>query len=89
MTVRRAVVRGMVQGVGFRFFAERTARALGIRGWVRNRADGTVETVAEGDEASVGEYLALLKRGPSGARVDEVVVEEASVGEFASFEVRR
>ena len=89
MTARHAVVRGVVQGVGFRFFAERTARALGIRGWVRNRPDGTVETVAQGDETSVGEYLARLRRGPSGARVDEVVVQEASAEEYASFEVRR
>lgn len=89
MTARHAVVHGVVQGVGFRFFAERTARALGVRGWVRNRPDGTVETVAEGDDVSVGEYLARLKRGPSGARVDEVVVEETSAEGLAFFEVRR
>lgn len=89
MTARRAVVFGIVQGVGFRFFAERTARALGVRGWVRNRSDGAVETVAEGDEQAVGEYLARLKRGPMGARVDDVVVEEASAEGLAVFEVRR
>jgi acylphosphatase len=89
MTARRAVVHGVVQGVGFRWFAERTARALGLHGWVRNRADGTVETLAEGDEQAVGEYLARLRRGPLGSRVDDVVVEEASAEGFSAFEVRR
>ncbi len=89
MTARRAVVRGAVQGVGFRWFAERNARSLGVRGWVRNRPDGAVETVAEGDEKAVGEYLARLSRGPSGARVDEVVVEEAADSGLSAFEVRR
>jgi acylphosphatase len=89
VTARRAVVRGDVQGVGFRWFAERNALSLGVRGWVRNRPDGAVETVAEGDEKAVGEYLARLSRGPSGARVDEVVVEEASDSGLSAFEVRR
>ncbi len=89
MTSRRAVVRGRVQGVGFRWFAERNARSLGVHGWVRNRTDGTVETVAEGDEQAVGEYLARLSRGPSGSRVDEVVVEEAAAEGLDAFEVRR
>ncbi len=86
---RRAVVRGIVQGVGFRFYAERTARALGVRGWVRNRPDGSVESVAEGDEAAVEEYLRRLERGPSGARVDGVEIEPLSPPGSAAFEVRR
>ena len=81
MTARRAVVHGMVQGVGFRFFAQRSARALGVRGWVRNRADGTVESLVEGDEAAVTEYLARLGKGPLGSRVDAQGTE--------GFEVRR
>lgn len=89
MTARRAVVRGRVQGVGFRFFAERAAHSLGVRGWVRNREDGTVETLAEGDEGAVGEYLARLSRGPLGSRVDEVVVEDAAGEGLSAFEVRR
>jgi len=89
VTARRAVVRGVVQGVGFRWFAERNARVLGVRGWVRNRPDGAVETVAEGDEKAVGEYLARLSRGPSGSRVDEVVVEDAADENLSAFEVRR
>ena len=89
MTARRAVIRGRVQGVGFRFFAERAAHSLGVHGWVRNREDGTVETLAEGDERAVGEYLARLSRGPLGARVDEVVVEDAAGEGLSAFEVRR
>ena len=86
---RRAVVRGVVQGVGFRFFAERSARALGVRGWVRNRPDGSVESVAEGDDAAVEEYLRRLERGPAGARVDDVDVENVFPEGSAVFEVRR
>jgi acylphosphatase len=86
---RRAVVRGAVHGVGFRFFAERTARALGVKGWVRNLPDGSVETVAEGDEIAVTEYLARLQRGPASARVDGVVVEEALPRNYPDFEVTR
>jgi acylphosphatase len=89
VTARRAVVHGRVQGVGFRWFAERNARSLGVSGWVRNRSDGTVETVAEGDEKAVGEYLARLSRGPAGSRVDQVVVEDAAAEGLSAFEVRR
>ena len=86
---RRAVVHGAVHGVGFRIFAERTARALAVRGWVRNLPDGSVETVAEGDEAAVAEYLALLTRGPASARVDRVDVETVTPRHFTDFEVTR
>jgi acylphosphatase len=89
VTARRAVVHGMVQGVGFRFFAQRSARALGVRGWVRNRADGTVESLVEGDEAAVTEYLARLGKGPLGSRVDDVEVERVDAQGTEGFEVRR
>ena len=89
MTSLRAVVRGMVQGVGFRFYAERSARALGVRGWVRNRADGSVESYAEGEEEAVAEYVRRLERGPAGSRVDGVEVEPADPAGAAAFEIRR
>ena len=89
MTARRAVVKGRVQGVGFRWFAERAARELGVRGWVRNLSDGTVETVAEGEDAAVAAYLSRLERGPQGSRVDAVVVEESGESGFARFEITR
>ena len=85
---RRAVVRGAVQGVGFRFFAQRSARALGVRGWVRNRPDGAVESVAEGDDEAVAEYLRRLGEGPSGSRVDGVDVEPIEAEGTAAFEIR-
>jgi acylphosphatase len=86
---RRVVVRGRVQGVGFRFFAERAARELGVRGWVRNLPDGCVESVAEGDEGAVTAYIARLEQGPWGARVEGVEVDAFSPQGFSSFEVTR
>jgi acylphosphatase len=65
----RVIVRGVVQGVGYRFFALRRATALGLAGWVRNRADGSVEVMAEGPAAAVESLLGLLREGPPGARV--------------------
>jgi acylphosphatase len=72
MAVLHAVVRGDVQGVGFRYFVRQHARELGIRGWVRNRPDGTVEVQAEGDTTSVHQLRELLSEGPAGARVTRV-----------------
>ena len=67
-----AVVRGRVQGVGFRWFVRERARALGLAGWVRNRADGSVELLAIGDDASLQRLRALLRAGPAGAHVSDV-----------------
>ena len=86
---RRAVVSGRVQGVGFRFFAARAARDSGVAGWVRNRPDGTVETVAEGDRDAVARYLEHLRSGPAGSRVTSLVDEETEPGRFSSFEITR
>jgi len=85
-------VRGRVQGVGFRFFAERAARELGIRGWVRNLPDGSVETLAEGEDEAVQRYLERLRKGPLGSRVDAVDVTEAldaAAPGHTSFEITR
>jgi acylphosphatase len=68
----RVVVRGDVQGVGFRRFVEREARMRSIRGWVRNRGDGGVEAEAEGGMQSLRELIEALRRGPVGARVTSV-----------------
>jgi len=75
---RRYVVRGRVQGVGFRWYVEREARTLGLSGWVRNRADGSVEVLAAGTDAQLGSLYDKLKQGPRAARVDDVDVEEAA-----------
>lgn len=72
MPAVRYLVRGRVQGVGFRWFVLGTARELGVRGWVRNRADGGVEAVAEGAPDALGRLRRALESGPPGARVDDV-----------------
>ena len=89
MTARRAIVQGRVQGVGFRFFAERAARELGVRGWVRNRPDGTVEALAEGEDAALQTFIERLKRGPLSSRVDRVEVAEEPPQGFSTFEITR
>jgi len=72
MPVLHAVVRGRVQGVGFRWFVRERARQLGVRGWVRNRTDGSVEIEAEGDAVAIEQLRASLAAGPPGARVAAV-----------------
>ena len=64
-----AIVRGRVQGVGFRAATSYEARRLGLAGWVRNRLDGTVEVLADGDDAAVDQLAVWLKHGPRGAHV--------------------
>jgi acylphosphatase len=89
MSARRAVVSGRVQGVGFRFFAERAAKKAGVFGWVRNLPDGRVETVVEGSDDAVERYLSEIRKGPFGSRVTDVAVEDRQPGNFDSFEVTR
>jgi acylphosphatase len=72
---RRFVVRGRVQGVGFRWFVEREAHMLGVAGWVRNNPDGSVEVLAMGTRDQLAGLRSRLREGPRAARVDDV--EEA------------
>jgi acylphosphatase len=82
------VVDGLVQGVFFRDTCRRMATAVGVRGWVRNRADGRVEAWFEGEAAAVERMVAWCREGPPGARVQAVdVTREAAVGE-SRFRVR-
>ena len=74
---RRFVVRGRVQGVGFRWFVEREAHLLGIAGWVRNNHDGSVEVLAQGTRDQLSGLRSRLREGPRAARVDEVAESEA------------
>jgi acylphosphatase len=74
---RRFVVRGRVQGVGFRWFVEREALTLGIAGWVRNNADGSVEVLAMGTRDQLLGLRSRLRQGPRAARVDDVEESEA------------
>ena len=82
------VVRGRVQGVFFRASSQREARRLGLTGWVKNRNDGAVEIVAEGEEDQVKDFLAWAQHGPSTARVDKVETRWRSyTGEFPDFRI--
>ena len=68
------VISGMVQGVWYRAFTERTARAVGLRGWVRNLPDGSVEAVMEGPRAAIEMAILECKKGPPSSRVDNIEV---------------
>jgi acylphosphatase len=89
MKANRLLIDGVVQGVGFRFFAARAARDLGVRGFVRNLPDGRVEVLAAGTTETMGEFTARLRRGPRGSRVESIECEDAEMDEaFAGFEIR-
>jgi acylphosphatase len=86
---RRFLVRGRVQGVGFRWFVEREAHLLQIAGWVRNNPEGTVEVLAHGTRDQLAGLHSRLREGPRAARVDEVQVSEAEpIPGLTSFQVR-
>lgn len=84
---KHLIVRGRVQGVGFREYLRREAERLNVKGWVRNRHDGTVEAMLHGLPKDVAKILDWARRGPPGAHVTATHVNEAS-GEFEIFEHR-
>jgi acylphosphatase len=88
MKAVHARITGVVQGVGFRAWMEQTAERLGVRGWVRNRRDGSVEAVIAGDTSKVDEMLTMCWQGPPSARVEGVSVEDAAVPAGKTFEAR-
>ncbi len=90
MTIaRRLVIRGRVQGVGFRYAAVEAAEREGVAGWVRNLRDGGVEALVQGDEAAVERMIAWCRHGPRGARVSDVESHDATVSDgFAGFTIR-
>jgi acylphosphatase len=73
----RLRITGRVQGVGYRLWATRTAAGLGLRGWVRNRSDGSVEALATGAPEAVAALVEACRQGPRGAQVSAVTVAEA------------
>ena len=73
---RRFVISGRVQGVGFRYFVQSVAIRESLSGWVRNLDDGRVETAALGDKDALERFERAIREGPSGARVDSVVVDD-------------
>lgn len=84
----RISVTGRVQGVWFRAWTQQQARALGVVGWVRNCEDGSVEAHVQGETGAVHQLIDKMRRGPSGARVDDLRSEEATSEELSGFEVR-
>ena len=85
----RAVARGRVQGVGFRYSARSKAEKLGVTGFARNLPDGNVELEVEGDPGAVEDFLAWSRRGPIGARVDALDAEDIPAVGDEDFTIRR
>ena len=81
--MRHVLIRGRVQGVGYRAFVEYTALEHGLEGWVRNRRDGSVEALFAGPAATVAKVLEACRRGPPGARVDGVDERDGSSSELS------
>ena len=88
MPAYRYVVAGRVQGVGYRYFVLRQAEALGVSGYARNRADGSVEVVAEGEDLVLADFEARLREGPSFAEVANVEREEVAERGAGGFHIR-
>jgi acylphosphatase len=83
------IVRGSVQGVGYRFETRAQAVRLGVSGWVRNRRDGSVEAALEGEPGAVEALLAWMEHGPAGATVDAVDSSPGTPPGVEGFEIRR
>jgi acylphosphatase len=88
MRTVRLIVTGRVQGIGYRMWAERTASALGIRGWVRNRADGSVELHASGEEDAIAALIEACRQGPRAAVVSDIAIEDAEDDGSVAFSTR-
>jgi len=85
---RQYRIRGRVQGVGYRYFTQRNALRLGVRGWVRNMPNGDVEVRAEADGAVLKRFREELERGPTSSQVREVIEEAVRPELYSSFEIR-
>jgi acylphosphatase len=83
------LIRGRVQGVGFRWFVHREASELNLRGWVRNTEEGDVEVVASGSPEDLEDLRSSLRRGPRGSRVDGILEHTLDESEAASLDVFR
>jgi acylphosphatase len=82
-------VTGQVQGVFYRAWTQAQARELGISGWVRNCADGSVEAHVQGEDQAVDRMIERMRKGPANARVDDIDVEAAALEKGGRFELRR
>lgn len=84
---RRYIITGRVQGVGFRWFVEREASAIGVCGWVRNNDNGSVEVLASGSDEQLAKLRTRLKEGPRASRVDEVQESQEQEQHAPSFRI--
>lgn len=82
------IISGIVQGVNFRYYTRETARRLNLTGWVKNLPDGKVETIAEGDEKAIDEFIEWCRKGPKSARVESIEAKKGKyIGEFHDFKI--
>jgi acylphosphatase len=89
LSMVHAIVKGHVQGVGFRYFVRRRAQALGAVGWVRNRGDGNVEFVAEAQQQTLENFIIAVREGPRGSEVTDVEIEWGQGGgKFGDFAIK-
>jgi acylphosphatase len=88
MISRRVRITGRVQGVGFRYAMQDEAARRGVNGWVRNRSDGSVEALLQGEAAAVESLTAWARRGPPGAQVGEVEIVRAEDAPHSGFALR-
>lgn len=86
---RRITIHGKVQGVGYRFFATRVARRLGLKGWIENNRDGSVEATVEGEKSAIDDWIEELKEGPRYAEVTRIDQEPKDfTGALPDFDVK-
>ena len=87
--LRHIRISGKVQGVGYRFFATRVARRLGLKGWIQNNRDGTVDAMVEGEQSVIDEWIEELKEGPRYAEVTKIDQETKEFsGRLPDFDVK-
>lgn len=87
MLTHQYVITGKVQGVGYRRFAQKHALAMGLKGWTRNRLDGSVEVMAQGPADQVAAYAQQLQQGPAFGRVEKVQTKTIEKNQFDDFEI--
>ena len=87
MVARHCILKGCVQGVGFRYFTCRVAEQLGIKGWVRNLTNGDVEVYATGAENGMKQFMAEIQKGPSLALVEHIEVQDVELEEHQGFSI--
>jgi acylphosphatase len=85
---KHLIIKGRVQGVFYRGWTTKTAQALGLAGWVRNLPNGDVEALVQGPHVDVARFIDLAWQGPSAARVDDIAVKSADIGDLSGFEQR-